>query len=52
MFIFSSVSCGLEFWSVNHTSITWNSELIVCKKIKFVGEASSNWPNGLLRKNV
>ena len=29
-----------------------NSKLNVFKKIKFVGEISSNWPNGLLGTNV
>ena len=27
--------------------MSWNSELNVFKKIKFVGEISGNWPNGL-----
>ena len=30
----------------------WNSELNVFKKIKFVSETSSNWPNGLFGANV
>ena len=36
MFILSSISSGLEFWSVNHTSIYENSELKVFKNIKFL----------------
>ena len=34
MFILSSISSGLEFWSVNHTSIYENSELRVFKNIR------------------
>ena len=34
MFILSSISSGLEFWSVNHTSIYENSELKVFNNIK------------------
>ena len=45
MFILSSIFSGLEFWSVNHTSIYENFELKVLKNIKFLGEISSNWPN-------
>ena len=37
MSIFSSISRGLEFWSVNHTLICENSELKVFKNIKFFG---------------
>ena len=36
MFILSSIASGLEFWSVNHTSICENSELKVLQK--FLGE--------------
>ena len=36
MFILSSISSGLEFWSVNHTSIYENSELKVFNNIKFL----------------
>ena len=32
--------------------MVWNSELNVFLKIKFVGEVSRNWPNGLFRVNV
>ena len=50
MFIVSSISYGLEFWSVIHTSIDENSELKVFKNIKLLGEISNNWPNNLLGK--
>ena len=52
MFILSSISRGLDFWSVNHTSIYENSELKVFKNIKFLAEISNNWPNDLLGTNV
>ena len=52
MFILPSTSIGLEFWSVNHTSICENSESKVCKNIIFLGEISNNWPNDLLGTNV
>ena len=52
MFILSSISGDLEFWSVNHTSVYENSELKVFKNIKFVGEISSNLLNNLLVTNV
>ena len=52
MFISSSISRGLEFGSVNHTSIYENSELKVFKNIKFLREISSKWPNNLLGTNV
>ena len=42
MFILSSISSGLEFLSVNDTSIHKNSELKVFENIKFYGEISSN----------
>ena len=32
--------------------MAWNSELNVFKKMKFVGEIYSNWPNGLFGTNV
>ena len=32
--------------------MAWNSELNVFKKIKFVGEISSYWSNGLSGTNV
>ena len=40
MFILSSISSSLEFWSVNHTSIYENSESNVFKDIKILGETS------------
>ena len=46
------ISGGLEFWSVNHTSIYQNSESNVFKNIKFSGEISNNWPIDLLGTNV
>ena len=51
MLILSSISSGLEFWSVNHTSIYENSESKVFKGIKLLGEIY-NWPNDLLGTNV
>ena len=42
MFILSSISSGLVFLSVNHTSIYESSELKVFKNIKFLGEVSNN----------
>ena len=52
MFILSSISRGLEFRSVNHTSIYENSELKVFENMKLMGEISNNLPNDLLGKNV
>ena len=52
MFILFSISSGLEFWSVNHTSIYGNPELKVFKNIKFLGEISNNWLNDIFGKNV
>ena len=52
MFVLPSVSSGLAFWPVNHTSIYENSELKIFKNIKLLGEMSSNWPNDLLETNV
>ena len=52
MFTLSSISSGLEFWSVNHNSIHDNSELKVFKNIKFLSEISNNWPNDLFRMKV
>ena len=52
MFILSSISRGLEFWSVNQTSIYENSESKVFKNIKFLSEIINNWPNDLLGTNV
>ena len=52
IFILSSISRGLEFWSANHTSIYESSESNVFTNIKFLGEISNNWPNDLLGTNV
>ena len=52
MFILSSISSGLKFWSVNHNSVNENPELRVFKNIKVLGKISSNLPNDLLRTNV
>ena len=52
MFILSFITSGLEFSSVNHTSIYGNSKLEVFKNIKLLCEISNNWPNNLLRTNV
>ena len=48
MFILSSASSGLEFWSVNRTSIYENPKLNVFKIMKFFGKMSKNWPSDLL----
>ena len=42
MLILSSISSGLEFRSVKHTSIYENYELKAFKNIKFLGEISYN----------
>ena len=52
LFILSSISSGLEIWSVNHTSIYENSEWNVFKNIKFLSEITNNWPNDLSAANV
>ena len=52
MFILSSISRGLDFWWVNHTSIYEISETKVSKNIKFLGEISNNWPSDLLGTNL
>ena len=44
MFVLSSISRGLEFWSVNHTLIYENFELKVLRNVKFLVEVSNNWP--------
>ena len=38
MFILSSISSGLEFWSVNDTLLSDNSKSNVFRNIKFWGE--------------
>ena len=53
IFTLSSISRGLKFWSVNHTSSIYKqSESNVFKNIKFLSEISNNWPNDLLGTNV
>ena len=52
LFILSSISVGLEFWSVNHTWIYENSESKVIENMTFSGEISNKWPNDLLGTNV
>ena len=52
MFILSSVSGSLEFWSVYHTSKYQNPKSEVFKNITFLGEISNNWPNDLLTTNA
>ena len=52
MFYLSSISNGVEFWLVNHTSIFENAELDVFKNIKLLGEISNNWSNDLLEINI
>ena len=42
MLILSSISRGLEFCLVNHTSIYENSESKVFENIKLFGELSTN----------
>ena len=52
MLILSSVSSGLEFWSVNNTSIYEQSELKGFKNTKLLGKIFSNWPSDLLGTNL
>ena len=52
MFILSSISSVLEFWSVNNTSTDENPELNIFKNINFLGEISNNWQNNLLGTNL
>ena len=52
MFILSSISSWLGFWSVNHNSIYKNSKSKVFKNIKFLGEMSNKWAYNSLGINV
>ena len=52
MFVLSSISSGLEFWSVNQTPIYEKSEFKDFSKNKLLGEISDIWPNDLLGTNV
>ena len=51
-FILPSISNGLLFGSVNHTSISWNFELNTFKKLWVFGKISNKLQNGLLGKNI
>ena len=51
-FILSSITSGLEFWSVNHTSVYENSELNGFRNINFVSEISNSGLNNLFQTNV
>ena len=46
MFILTSISSGLEFWSVNNTLIYVNLELKFFKNINLLSEISNNSSNG------
>ena len=52
MFILSSTSSDLKFWSVNYILIYENSKLKVFENIKYLGEISNNWPKDTLGTNV
>ena len=52
LFILSFISAGLEFWSVNHTSIYENSDSKVIENMRFSGEIFNKWPNDLLGTNL
>ena len=52
MFISSTISIVLEFWSGNHISVNEISKSEVFKNIMFLGEISDNWPNNLFGTNV
>ena len=47
MFILSSISMDLEFWSVNHASIYDSSESKGFKNVKILVKISNNRPNNL-----
>ena len=51
-FILSSISSGLEFWSVNHISVVENSEFNFLKDITFFSEISDNWPINLFKTSL
>ena len=52
IFLLSSISSGLEFWSVNNTSIYRDSELNAFKNAKFVGEICNNGPYDFLGTSI
>ena len=47
-----SICNGWLFWFVNHTSMAWTYQLNVFKKLKVVGEISSDYPNDLFETFV
>ena len=51
-FILSFISNDWLFWFANHTSIAWNSELNVFRKIWLFGEIFNRLPNDLLGTNL
>ena len=52
LFILSSISGGLEFWSVDLTLIYKNYELKVFENVTFFGKIPSNWTNHSLGTNI
>ena len=52
MFILSSISSNLEFWSVNDALVYESSELKVFKIKTFLGEIFDYWLNDLFGTNV
>ena len=53
MFILSSISRDLEFWSVNHISLYKNYELNVSKnRWKILDEIFNNWRSDLLETRL
>ena len=53
MFILSSISRDLEFWSVNHISLYKNYELNVFKnRWKILDEIFNNWRSDLLETRL
>ena len=51
-FNISAICNDWLFWSVNHTSMVWNSNLNAFKGIKHVGAISNKLPNDLFGTNV
>ena len=52
MLILSSISSGLEPWSVNYTSIYEISESEVFVNIKLLSKIFNNWSKDLVGTNV
>ena len=52
MLFLSTISNGLEIWSVNHTVSYEKSELKTFKNMTVLGKISSNWPKYLLEINA